>query len=191
MYLQRHHTTSTYFAWCERFVENHPNRRNGASLCAHVRVKLMRALPVSTIQATVAIFLFRAFFVEPKAPHNSFWCTLLGFRFDMCTSAWLSKVCTQLQMRKCVSPRPDVRLFLNIPMAGLIHDLCVSFLGTVIGTISKWKQFSKTVLKLLDGPPHHTDLLLWRYASLRIPIPRAPEPLWLSFSWLSRRLTKT
>ena len=55
-------------------------------------------------------------FLEPKAPQNSSWCTVLDLCCDMCTTAWLTCLCTQLQMRKCV-PRLDTRFFLFITMA--------------------------------------------------------------------------
>ena len=56
------------------------------------------------------VFVLRTF-LEPKTPQNWSCYTLLDLCCDMCTTAWLTCLCTQLQMRKCVSPRLDTTIF--------------------------------------------------------------------------------
>ena len=66
-------------------------------------------------------------FLEPKAPQNSSWCTLLDLCCVMCTTTWPTCKCTQLQMRKWLAPRFNVGCLPSITMGMIPQVNCVTF----------------------------------------------------------------
>jgi hypothetical protein len=74
-----------------------------------------------------------------KAPQNWSWYTLFDMCCDMCTTAWLTCLCTQLQNAEMCFTPPWCWRFVNhhygTGSAGCMFSHRVFFLGT----ISKWK----------------------------------------------------